>query len=87
MPGIGLSIVLLAVGAVLDFAITASPYQHGVNLNAIGVILMIVGGVGLLLSVLFWGAGDFGGWYGPRRHRTVVDDGRGNVVRREETYR
>lgn len=87
MPGIGISILVFAVGAILDFAITTNPYQHGFNLNAVGVILMIVGGIGFLLSLIFWGAGDFGGWYGPRRRRTVIDDGRGNVVRREDMYR
>lgn len=87
MPGIGISIVLIAVGAILDFAITVNTTQHGVNLNVVGLILMIVGAIGLILSLLFWGAGDMGGWYGPRRRRTVVDDGRGNVIRREDSYR
>lgn len=83
MPGIGISVILLAVGAVLDFAVTVSPYQHGFNIHAVGAILMIVGGVGLILSLALWG---FGGWYGPRRRRTIIDDGRGNVVRREDQY-
>lgn len=83
MPGIGISVVLLAVGAVLDFAVTVSPYQHGLNINTVGVILMIVGAVGLILSLMLWGLGD---WNGPRRHRTIIDDGRGNVVRREDQY-
>ena len=86
MPGIGISIVLFAVGAILDFAVTANTYQHGFDIRTVGVILMIVGAVGFVLSLLFWGAGSFGGWYGPRRHRTLIDDGRGNVVRREDQY-
>jgi hypothetical protein len=45
---------------------------------------MIVGAVGFVLSLLFWGTGR--GWYGGR-HETVVDDGRGNFVHREDTYR
>ena len=84
MPGIGISVILLAVGAILDFAVTTSPYQHGFNINVIGVILMIVGGIGLVLSLSFWGFG--GGWDGPRRRRTIIDDGEGHVVRREDQY-
>jgi hypothetical protein len=46
------------------------------------VILLIVGIIGAIASVsLFgWGSG------GMRRHRTLIDDGNGNVVRREDTY-
>ena len=82
MPGMGASIVIFAVGAILDFAVTVSPYQHGFNINTVGVILMIVGGVGLALSLLFGLIFGFGGY----RHRTDVDDGRGNVVRRDDSY-
>ncbi|HTU38865.1 MAG TPA: hypothetical protein VMF35_12780 [Acidimicrobiales bacterium] len=85
MPGVGISIVVFAVGAVLDFAVTASPYQHGFDINRVGVILMIVGAVGLALSLVFWVGGR--GWYGARRHETMVDDGRGNYVHREDVYR
>jgi hypothetical protein len=80
--GLGASLVVLAIGAILDFAVTTSPYQHGFDIKTVGVILMIVGAVGVVLSLL---AMIFGGgaW---RRHRTVVEDTRGNVVRREDTY-
>jgi predicted lysophospholipase L1 biosynthesis ABC-type transport system permease subunit len=44
--GLTASIVAFAVGAVLDFAFTASPDQHGFNIHTVGVILMIVGAVG-----------------------------------------
>ena len=50
--GISVSIILLAVGAILDFAVTAR--ADGVNLQVVGVILMIVGAIGLLFSLLFW---------------------------------
>ncbi len=79
--GLAASIVVFAVGAVLDFAITTNPDQHGWNLQTIGVILMIVGAVGAVLSIIGFLVGT-----GPRRHRTTVDDGRGNVVRRDDTY-
>jgi hypothetical protein len=81
--GIAASIVVFAVGAILNFAITTTPYQHGFNVRTIGVILMIVGAVGFVISTVAATAWGGGGW---RRHRTVVDDGRGNVVRREDTY-
>jgi hypothetical protein len=48
--GIGTSLFLIAVGAVLKFAVTAS--VSGVKLATVGVILMIVGIVGLLISLL-----------------------------------
>jgi hypothetical protein len=83
VAGAVISILIGAAGAVLDYAVVTSPYQHGFNINTVGVILMIVGGVGLALSLLFGLALGFGG-YG--RHRTVVDDGRGRVVRRDDTY-
>ena len=82
ISGLVSSLVIFAVGAILDFAVTVTPYQHGFNINTVGIILMIVGGVGALLSLLAFGFGG-GSWH---RHRTVIDDGRGNVVRREDTY-
>lgn len=50
--GIGLSVFLLAVGAILTFAIDVT--TAGVNLDTVGVILMVVGALGLLMSMLFW---------------------------------
>ena len=50
--GIGVSLFLIAVGAILKFAVSAS--ADGFDIGAIGVILMIVGGLGLLLTLLFW---------------------------------
>jgi len=49
--GIGTSIFLIAVGAILKFAVNA--HVSGVNLDTVGVILMIVGIVGLLISILW----------------------------------
>jgi hypothetical protein len=79
--GLVASIAAFAVGAVLDFALTVSPDQHGFNIHTVGIILMVVGAVGAVLSLLGFLAGG-----GPRRHRTTVDDGRGHVVRRDDTY-
>jgi uncharacterized membrane protein YeaQ/YmgE (transglycosylase-associated protein family) len=77
------SIIVGAVGAILDYAVVESPYQHGFNLNTVGVILMIVGAVGLVLSLLY---GLMVGSWGYRRHRTVIQDANGQVVRREDSY-
>lgn len=81
--GLIVSIIAFAVGAVLDFALTVSSDQHGFNVHTVGVILMVVGAVGAALSLIGYLAG--GNMF--RRHSTVVDDGQGNVVRRDETYR
>jgi hypothetical protein len=78
--GLVASIISFAVGAVLDFAVTTDPNQHGFNVHTIGIILMIVGAVGALLSIIGLVSGNF------RRHRTVIDDGRGNVIHRDDTY-
>jgi hypothetical protein len=48
--GIGTSIFLIAVGAILRFAVTAD--ISGIELSTVGVILMVVGVIGLLLSIL-----------------------------------
>jgi len=78
--GLVASIISFAVGAVLDFAVTVNPNQHGFNVHTIGIILMIVGAVGALLSIIGLVSTNF------RRHRTVTDDGRGNVMQRDDTY-
>ena len=63
--GISVSLILIAVGAVLVAATT---------FNTIGWILLIVGAVGILLSLVFWSAwGGFGGARGARR-TTVIEE-------------
>jgi hypothetical protein len=64
--GIGVSVFLIAIGAILTFAVNAS--VSGLDLGTIGVILMVVGGIGLATTLLIFG----GGWGG--RGRTVVSD-------------
>ncbi len=68
--GIGVSLFLFAVGAVLTFAVEVS--TSGLNINTVGIILMIVGAVGFLLSLLFWSS--VGPWGARREERTVVRD-------------
>lgn len=68
--GIGASLFLIALGAILAWAVDVQ--TSGIDLNMVGVILMIIGSVGLVLSVLFWSS------FAPlrRRDETVVRDER-----------
>jgi hypothetical protein len=65
-------LILIAVGAILTWAVHVS--TSAVNVHAVGVVLLIVGLIGALLSMIFWST-----WAGPgyftRRRTTVVDDG------------
>jgi hypothetical protein len=77
--GLGTSIVLIAIGAILDFAVNVT--SSGFNIHTIGVILMIVGVLGLVTSLFFWSSwGGFGGGGGYRRERRVMRDGAGGFV-------
>lgn len=67
--GIGASIFLVALGAILAFAVTAE--VSGIDIATVGWILMIVGIVGLLVSLLFWST--WGGFGGYRRDTYVRD--------------
>ncbi len=60
--GIGVSIFLLAIGAILAFAVDAS--ISGLDIRVVGIILMISGAIGLLLTMLVLG----------RRDSAVVQD-------------
>jgi hypothetical protein len=65
--GVATSIIVFAVGAILRFATTVT--SNDFNLHTVGVILMIVGAVGFVVSLVFWASwGGFGGW---NRSRTV----------------
>jgi hypothetical protein len=68
--GVGVSILLIAVGAILTWAVTAD--VSGVSIQTVGVILLIVGIVGLVVSMIFWSS--WGGVGGARR-RTYVEEG------------
>jgi hypothetical protein len=63
--GIGTSIFLIAAGAILRWAVTAD--VEGVDLDVVGLVLLIVGGIGLLLSLLWMTI------YADRRRGTVVE--------------
>ncbi len=84
--GIAISIFIGAVGAILRYALTAPANQHGFDVHTGGMILMIAGAVGLLLSILFWSSfAPFGrrDQSTSRREETITQDGteQGRVVR------
>ena len=64
--GFAVSLVVIAAGAILTWAVTAE--AEGIDVNAIGVILLIVGLVGLVLSLIFWSS-----WGGFQRRATYVE--------------
>jgi hypothetical protein len=70
--GIGVSLILIAVGAILTWAVNAT--VSGLDINTVGVILMVVGAAGLVLSLVFWSSWGGFGASGARRTTTVVDD-------------
>lgn len=72
--GISVSLILVAVGAILTWAVSAE--VSGIDITTVGVILMVVGIVGLLLSLVFWSS--WGG-FGTMRREDIVRDER--VVR------
>jgi hypothetical protein len=80
---IGLSLILLAAGAILTWAVTAT--VSGVDIRVVGVILMIVGAIGLVLSVFF--ASSLGGGASVRRRDVVTDSAGGQTVRDSYTTR
>ena len=52
--GIGISILLIAAGAVLTWAV--SFHVSGVSIHLVGIILMVVGGLGLLAALIVGGS-------------------------------
>ena len=72
--GIGLSLFLVALGAILAFAVTDT--LSGVDLGMVGWILMAVGALGVVLSAIYWSS--WGGFNG--RRTTVVEHEREREV-------
>lgn len=71
---IGASLFLIAVGAILKFAITTEN-THGFNVGTAGIILMIVGAIGLVVTLI---------WMLSRRRTDVIEHG--PAGRRRTTY-
>ena len=71
--GISLSILLIAVGAILAWAVDAE--VSGIDLQVAGIILVIVGAIGFVASLIFWSSwGGFGGRdSGGGQNTTVVE--------------
>jgi hypothetical protein len=61
---LGVSLFLLVVGAVLTFAVDVT--TSGFSLHTVGIILMVAGALGVVLSLLFWSS------FSPYRRGTVV---------------
>ena len=76
--GLSASLILIAVGAILTWAVTAD--VNGLNVQTVGVILMVVGIAGMLISFIFWSS--WGGFGGYRRDQVVVRDRDQDVVTR-----
>jgi uncharacterized YccA/Bax inhibitor family protein len=75
--GIGVSLILIAVGAILTWAVSAD--VSGIDLQTVGIILMVVGAVGGLISLIFWSTwGGLGGY----RRETVVHEGGDRIAER-----
>jgi Domain of unknown function (DUF6458) len=69
--GLGVSILLIAAGAILAFAVNTT--VSGVDIQTIGWILLIVGIIGAVLSMIFWSSWAGPGYWSGRR-RGYVDD-------------
>lgn len=76
--GIAVSMLLIAVGAVMRFAVTVE--GDGFNVGTAGMVLMVVGTIGVVLSVAFWAS-----WGGFGRRAAVV--GSHDTVIREREIR
>jgi asparagine N-glycosylation enzyme membrane subunit Stt3 len=71
----GISIALIAIGAILTFALERE--AEGINLDTVGIILMIVGILGLVVSALFWSSW---GPYARERRSTIAREREGPIV-------
>ena len=77
--GMGVGLILMAVGAILTWG--GKDNSDAINLDAVGVILMIVGAIGLLLSLMFWSS-FWGPGYFRRSYAAAGPAGGRRTVRR-----
>ena len=87
---LGVSLLLVATGAILIWGVTGE--ASGIDVDAIGVILIVVGIIGFILSLVFWDRWGAGMPWGARRvtrvegapvRRTVEAPVRTTVVEEE----
>jgi hypothetical protein len=71
--GISLSIFLIAVGAILAWAVNAE--VSGIDIQVAGIILVIVGVVGLIASLVFWSS-----WGGFGNRETAASGGQNTTI-------
>ena len=64
--GITVSMIMIAAGAIMRFAVTAQ--GHGFNVHTTGMVLMVVGTISAVLSIAFWAS-----WGGFARRTAAVD--------------
>jgi hypothetical protein len=69
--GLGVSILLIALGAILAFAVNAQ--VSGLDIQTVGWILLIVGIIGAVLSMIFWSTWAGAGYWSRRRGGYVED--------------
>ena len=70
--GLGVSILLIAAGAILAFAVNTT--VSGVDIQTVGWILLIVGIIGAVLSMIFWSSWAGPGYWRGRRCGGYVDE-------------
>lgn len=67
--GISVSLILIAAGAILRWAVSAT--TSGINLQTVGMILLVVGILGAILSLLNWST-----WGGLGKRTTILENNR-----------
>ncbi|HEX3604408.1 MAG TPA: DUF6458 family protein [Candidatus Dormibacteraeota bacterium] len=74
--GLGVGIVLIALGAILAFAVNSNAVATDgvVNIHSVGYILLLVGIVAVVLSMAFWSSWGGSGFNGGPRRRTTIDE-------------
>jgi hypothetical protein len=71
--GLSFSLLLAAVGAVLIWAVSAT--TSGINIHTVGIILLIVGIIGFVVSLFFWSSwGGFGSRTAGAGRSTVITE-------------
>jgi len=80
--GIGVAVFLIAVGAILTFAVHAT--VSGISIPVVGIILMVAGAIGLLVTLTV---------FAPRRRTSITEEhatgdpvARDRVIERHDVY-